>query len=134
VLCTAATAHAQVLAQARLQPIAQVIRYSGGVDRVLCNDLDRDGVGDMAFSVASGGTAGDMWWVALRRVGARWQVVKVGQGYKLGVSQHGSDIDVRQPAFRANDPNCCPTGGTDHVRWRWNGARLIVHRRWHTPS
>src|SRR4051812_47188094 len=133
-LCTQAAAHAQVLAQGRLKPIARIVRYGGGVDRVLCPDLDGDGVRDMAFSIASGGTAGDMWWVALRRVGGRWQVVKIGNGYKLGVAVHGGDVDVLQPVYRKNDPNCCPTGGVDHVRWRWNGVKLVVHRSWHTHS
>jgi LppP/LprE lipoprotein len=28
--------------------------------------------------------------------------------------------------YRANDPNCCPTGGGKIVRFRWNGTRLVA--------
>jgi LppP/LprE lipoprotein len=28
--------------------------------------------------------------------------------------------------YRANDPNCCPTGGGKIVRFRWNGSRLVA--------
>jgi LppP/LprE lipoprotein len=28
--------------------------------------------------------------------------------------------------YRANDPNCCPTGGGKIVRFHWNGTRLVA--------
>jgi hypothetical protein len=41
---------------------------------------------------------------------------------------------VTQPIYKKNDPNCCPTGGFDHHRYHWNGARFVVARAWHTKS
>ena len=58
----------------------------------------------------------------------------VGAGYHLGIRRNGRDIVEEQPVFRKNDPNCCPSGGFDHRRWHWDGAKLAVLRSWHTRS
>ena len=132
--CTAAVAHAQVLAQRALKPLVPIVRNGGGVDRFFCLDLDGDGARDLAFSVFSGGTAGDMDWAVLLRAGNRWRVVQFGHGYKLALAASGHDLVVTQPVYRKNDPNCCPTGGFDHARWHWNGVKLALARAWHTRS
>jgi hypothetical protein len=104
------------------------------VDQVLCFDLTGDGRTDVAVTIASGGTAGDIGWVALARGGSGWKLVHAGSGYKLGLFRLGNDLADSQPIYRKNDPNCCPTGGFDHRRWHWNGARLLRVRVWHTKS
>jgi hypothetical protein len=86
----------------------------------------------LAVSIASGGTAGDTAWLAFVRARSGRRVLKGGGGYKLGLFAHGGELEVVQPVYRANDPNCCPTGGFDRVRYRFDGRRLAVTRRWHT--
>jgi hypothetical protein len=105
------------------------------VDRVLCHDFTRDGRADLAFTIASGGTAGDVGFAVLRATQAGgWQVALARNGYKLGLFRVGNDLDSSQPVYRKNDPNCCPTGGFDHVRYHWNGSRFAVVRSRHTGS
>jgi hypothetical protein len=104
------------------------------VDLVLCGDFDGDGARDVAVTIASGGTAGDVGYAAFVRRGPRWQVVLRGNGYKLGLFRLGRDLVVSQPVYRKNDPNCCPTGGFDHARYRFRGGRFVVLRRYHSGS
>jgi hypothetical protein len=104
------------------------------VDGLLCFDFTRDGRTDLAFTVASGGTAGDVAWVALARTPSGRRVVHTQGGYKLGLYRVGSDLVDSQPIYRKKDPNCCPSGGFDHRRWHWNGMRLVLARSYHTSS
>jgi hypothetical protein len=105
------------------------------VDRVLCHDFTRDGRADLAFTIASGGTAGDIGFAVLRATQAgSWRVALARNGYKLGLFRVGDDLVSSQPVYRKNDPNCCPTGGFDHVRYHWNGTRFAVARSRHTGS
>jgi len=50
-------------------------------DEVICFDFTRDGRVDLAVSIASGGTAGDIGFVVFRRTAAAWRVVFSGAGY-----------------------------------------------------
>lgn len=102
------------------------------VDRVLCGDTTGDGRSDMAVSIASGGSAGDVGYLLFRRVGEAWRLERKGAGYKLGLFRRGSEIEVVQPVYRQNDPNCCPTGGFDRIRLRWQDGRYVVARAWRT--
>jgi hypothetical protein len=104
------------------------------VDEVLCFDFTRDGRRDVALTVASGGTAGDIAWLVLVGTKTGFRTGKTGGGYKLGLDRRGSDVVVSQPVYRKDDPNCCPTGGFDHVRWHWNGHAFVSVRSWHTKS
>ena len=104
------------------------------IDQVLCFDLTRDGRMDLAFTVASGGTAGDIAWVALVRTASGWRTAHAQGGYKIGLFRVGGDLVDSQPIYRKNDPNCCPTGGFEHRRWHWNGSRLVDARAWRTGS
>ena len=105
------------------------------VDRVLCLDFTRDGRTDLAFTIASGGTAGDVGFAVFRATPTGgWQVALARSGYKLGLFRLGGDIVSSQPIYRKNDPNCCPTRGFDHTRYHWNGKRFAVARSWHTRS
>jgi hypothetical protein len=86
----------------------------------------------LAVSIASGGTAGDTAWVAFVRTGSSWRVLAARSGYKLVIVARGRELEVVQPVYRRGDPNCCPTGGFDRVRYRYDGTRLGISRAWHT--
>ncbi len=103
-------------------------------DRVLCWDFTRDGRTDLAVTIASGGTAGDIGYVVFRRTASGWAVALARSGYKVGLFRVGGDVVSSQPVYRKNDPNCCPTGGFDHLRFHWNGVRFVVARSWHSGS
>lgn len=103
-------------------------------DEVICADFTRDGRIDMALTVASGGTAGDIGFVVFRKTVAGWKVSLVRSGYKLGLFRVDGDLVSSQPIYRKGDPNCCPTGGFDHIRWHWNGTRFLALRTFHTRS
>ena len=104
-----------------------------GVSVLLCHDFTRDGRVDMAFTFASGGTAGDVAWVVFRRAGAGWKLALSRlSGYKIALRRAGADIVETQPIYLENDPNCCPTGGYAHTRWSWNGRRFAAVRAWRT--
>ena len=98
------------------------------VDGLVCAD------DTMAVTIASGGTAGDIGLVLFGRNAAGWRVALTQDGYKLGLFRAGNDVVSSQPVYRKNDPNCCPSGGFDHVEYRWNGTRFTVARSWHTKS
>jgi len=103
-------------------------------DQVLCHDFTRDGRVDLAVTIASGGTAGDIGFAVFRATRTGWSVALAQGGYKLGIFRAGGDLVSSQPVYRKNDPNCCPTGGFDHRRYHWDGARFVVARSWHTKS
>jgi len=114
---------------------SQVRVDPSSVDRVLCHDFTRDGRTDLAFTIASGGTAGDVGFAVLRATPAGgWRVALARNGYKLGLFRVGDDLVDSQPIYRRNDPNCCPTGGFDHTRYHWNGKRFVVAGSRHTRS
>jgi hypothetical protein len=104
------------------------------VSGVLCHDFTRDGRTDMAVTIFSGGTAGDVGWVVFVRAAAAWRLGRAGTGYKLSLVRAGRDFEVVQPVYRRDDPNCCPTGGFDHVRYGWNGSRFVIVREYHTRT
>ncbi|MFY9580347.1 MAG: hypothetical protein WAQ33_13615 [Gaiellaceae bacterium] len=130
--CNRAAAKTAIFANSHLRSIWPTLRSGGGVDRLICHDLTRDGQADMTATIYSGGTAGDTAWVVFRRVGTRWQLGLAHlSAYKVGLFLKGSDLIESQPVYKTNDPNCCPTGGFDHRRFHWNGSRFILARKWH---
>jgi hypothetical protein len=132
--CSAAAAKKAILATPSLGSLRPYLAKGagGGVDGLICHDFTRDGVPDMATAVFSGGTAGDIAWVAFRRAGHAWVLAQKQLSlYKVGLFLRGGDLVDSQPVYRRNDPNCCPTGGFDHRRFHWNGRRLALVRRWH---
>jgi hypothetical protein len=103
-------------------------------NRVLCWDFTRDGRLDLAVTIASGGTAGDVGFAVFIRTPTGWRVALARNGYKIGLFRAAGDLVSSQPIYKQNDPNCCPTGGFDHLRFHWNGTRFVVARSWHTRS
>jgi hypothetical protein len=106
----------------------------GSADEVVCADFTGDGRTDIAVTIASGGTAGDIGFVVFRRTSTGWAVALTQGGYKLGLFRRGNDLVWSQPVYRKNDPNCCPTGGFDHAQLHWSGSRFVVARSWHTRA
>lgn len=103
-------------------------------DKVICFDFTRDGRTDMAVTIASGGTAGDIGFAVFRTTPDGWAVALKSQGYKVGLFRVGGDLVSSQPIYKKNDPNCCPTGGFDHSRYHWNGTKFVIARNYHTKS
>ncbi len=107
--CSRSTANAAIRAAIRAAK-PHVPSLAGGsvlvtpkeVDGLLCLDFTRDGRTDLAFTVASGGTAGDVAWVALARAKSGWRVVHSQGGYKLGLYRVGTD-SRRLPAGLQED-------------------------------
>jgi hypothetical protein len=136
--CSTAAARTEIRSARVVVPAAQSIssqpfRVSPEqADGVICVSLAR-GRRAMIVPIASGGTAGDIGWIAfVAGPGpADYRVSLVRGGYKLGLVREGADLVETNPVYRKNDPNCCPSGGFDHVRWRWNGRRFVVARSWH---
>jgi hypothetical protein len=136
-VCGPATARAAITAtHPRVKMLGETAQRidPNSVDKVICFDFTRDGRTDVAVSIASGGTAGDVGFVVLRRTPAGWAVALEGGGYKLGLTRAGHDVVETQPVYRKNDANCCPTGGFDHRRFHWNGTRFVLARSWHTKT
>jgi hypothetical protein len=135
--CSRATAKAAV---AKVKPRIAMLTNApalvkpADIDTVICFDFTRDGRTDVAVTVASGGTAGDIGWLVLVRTPTAWKVGHEAGGYKLGLFRFGNDVVVSQPVYKNNDPNCCPTGGFDHERWHWNGKKFVLARAWHTKT
>jgi hypothetical protein len=135
--CSKAAAKAAILASSLAQRWKDEARHKygphEGLAKVLCLDFTRDGRTDLAATFASGGTAGDIAWVAFRRTGVGWKLALARlQLDHLYLVSRGGDLIETQPVYRRTDANCCPTGGFDHVQWHWKGNRFVVARRWHT--
>ncbi len=133
--CTHATARAAIAStnlRMKLLGDSPTRVDPNSADQILCYDFTRDGRRDLAVTIASGGTAGDIGFAVFRGTRAGWRVVLAMGGYKLGLARVGGDLVSSQPVYRKNDPNCCPTGGFDHRRYHWNGVRFVVARSWHT--
>jgi len=86
-----------------------------------------DGTADAVFTLASGGTAGDTTF-GVRRGGASQRVVLLKPGYKIGVARVSRRaLDVLQPHYGLNDPNCCPSSFRKR-RYTWTGSRFVAGR------
>jgi hypothetical protein len=137
--CGAAEAKAAVKAAPLTIPASQSIsseayRVSPSqVDSVICIPLPGRRVA-MALTIASGGTAGDIDWAVFLSGPKGYKLSLVRGGYKLGLLRAGSDLVETDPVYKRDDPNCCPSGGFNHTRWRWNGDRFGVVRTWHDSS
>jgi hypothetical protein len=139
--CSTVAARAAIRASKVVVPAAQSISSESfrvspdQADGVICLSLPGSRRA-MIVPIASGGTAGDIGWIAFVAApgGAGYRVSLVRGGYKLGLIRKGADLVETDPVYRANDANCCPSGGFDHARWHWNGRRFAVVRSWHDGS
>jgi hypothetical protein len=134
--CTDAAARAAIrYAKPKLTPFGppQVFQASSA-GQLLCFEATGDGATDMAVSLFSGGTAGDVGWVFFAAKPDGWRLAGSATGYKLLLRQAGTRLEAVQPVYRKSDPNCCPTGGFDHTLFGWNGKRLVAGRAWHTKT
>ena len=133
--CTVATARAAIRQAPALQRVTPTAREGGGPDELICHDLTGDGVPELAVTVFSGGTAGDIAWAVFRRLNGRWRPAFVQlQVYKVRLFRVGRDLVESQPIYRKNDPNCCPSGGFRYRRLHWNGKAFQIVRTWHAAS
>ena len=98
------------------------VKLGMGVDLIRCGDVTGDGVTDAVFTIASGGTAGDIRFGVVK--GTSGKVVLIKPGYKVGIARHDSrSFDILQPHYGPNDPNCCPTSFREQ-RYTWTGSRF----------
>ena len=135
--CSRAVARAAIAsAKPRVPSLAngRMLVTPGMADELICFDFTGDGRTDLAATVASGGTAGDIGWFVLVRARTGWRAAFNRGGYKLGLFRVGGDLVDSQPLYRPHDPNCCPTGGFHHGRWHWNGHRFALAHSWHSKS
>src|ERR1700750_3077724 len=104
--CSRAAARAAIAqTKPRLALIAdKVLITPHQADAVLCFDVTGDGRNDLAVSLFSGGTAGDVGWLVFVPEGARWRLAGSGSGYKLRLLRAGSRLEVVQPVYRKKDP------------------------------
>jgi hypothetical protein len=137
--CNTAAARAAVKSSRLTMPASQSI--SGEAYRISPNDVGGviclplpGGRRAMVVTVASGGTAGDIAWAAYVAEPRGWRLSLVRGGYKLGLVRKGGDVVATDPVYKANDPNCCPSGGFVHQQWHWNGKRFVVVRTWHDSA
>jgi hypothetical protein len=56
-----------------------------------------------------------------RYLGTDTKQVSAGIDY---VGQTDLTVTLRYAIYAPDDPNCCPSGGAERVRYRWNGSRL----------
>lgn len=113
---------------------AEEVGFGMKVDLVRCGDVTADGDTDALFTVASGGTAGDVRFGVLRggADGSPGALALYREGYKVGVARRNrSSFAVLQPHYAKNDANCCPRSYRLR-RYTWTGSRFKagkVHKR-----
>jgi hypothetical protein len=141
-VCTAPVIRQALIAAGKMDQQAFDLGESVGVIR--CGDVTADGAADALFTIASGGTAGDVRFGVLRggTDGSAAGLALFKQGYAIGVARHNRrSFDVIQPHYRANDPNCCPSSFRIR-RYTWTGtgfkkgkSRKVKHapRRFYRP-
>ena len=99
------------------------IELGEDVDLIRCGDVTNDGITDALFTIASGGTAGDIRFGVLRggSDGRAPALVLNKQGYKVGVARRNHrSFEVVQPHYKAGEPNCCPSSFRKR-RYTWRG-------------
>jgi hypothetical protein len=128
VLAPAADAKPAVCGAVVIQTIHTGAGHDDGlkVDHVRCGDVTADGAPDAVFTLASGGTAGDVFFGVIVGGGADGggEVVLYRQAYKVGIARHNNrSFDVLQPHYGRDDPNCCPSSFRQR-RYTWNGTHF----------
>jgi hypothetical protein len=135
-------------ATARAALVATKVRLDAAGDRrigmaprrahqVICFDFTRDERVDLAVTIASGGTGGNLGFIVFRHSVRGWVIALKRSGHKFRIARVGGDVVASQAVYRhykngEADAMCCPTGGFDHERFHWNGVRFVRVRAWHT--
>jgi len=128
--CTLHAARQAILAAPPLRSLRATVEHGGGPDTLICHDLTGDGESDMAVTVFSGGTAGDIAWAVFRPTPTGWKLAYARlHAYKVGLFRSGRDLIDSEPVYRPGDPNCCPSGGFEQRRLSWNGRTFVVTSR-----
>jgi hypothetical protein len=108
----------------------QAFDLGESVDLIRCGDVTADGASDALFTIASGGTAGDVRFGVLRggADGSAGPLVLFKRGYAVGVARRNRrSFEVIQPRYRATDPNCCPSSFRIR-RYTWTGTRFKMRK------
>jgi hypothetical protein len=119
-VCVPAAIQQSLVAAGKLT--ASATKHGMVVDLVRCGDVTGDGVTDAVFTVASGGTAGDIRFGVIH--GTDGAILLYRSGYKVGIARHDKrSFDILQPHYGRNDPNCCPSSFREQ-RFTWHGSRF----------
>jgi len=112
--------------------IRDTIRTGGGgagIDRLVYGDLTGDGKPDVAVTIFSGGTAGDIAYYVLTTQGGTLHAIQVSNHeYKVGVQIYKERLEVTRPLYAKSDPNCCPSH-LEVTDYRYNGHGMAVVSR-----
>ncbi|MEX1143067.1 MAG: hypothetical protein WD993_07250 [Thermoleophilaceae bacterium] len=108
----------------------------------VCHDFTGDGRRDVAFAIASGGTGGAFEWAVFRRrprtsdpAAKRFRkVAERRSGTHTSMTRRRRLLVVRNPIYRADDPNCCPTGGERLRSYRVKANRVVLVDRRRVPA
>ena len=123
-LCTADTINQTLIAAGKLTQ--EAVDSGAAVDLIRCGDVTNDGSADALFTIASGGTAGDIRFGVLRGAAdaTTGSLVLWRPAYKVGVARHNSrSFDAIQPHYDNDDPNCCPSSFRVR-RYTWTGTHF----------
>jgi hypothetical protein len=99
------------------------IELGEDVDPIRCGDVTRDGAADALFTIASGGTAGDIRFGVLRgsAEGSAPALVLYKPSYKVGIARRNHrSFETLMPHYKAGEPNCCPSSFRKR-RYTWRG-------------
>jgi hypothetical protein len=100
--------------------------FGAGIDRLVYGDLTGDGQNDVAVTIFSGGTAGDIAFYVLSADGGTLHAIKrANDQYKIGLKIVLGRLQVTRPIYKGNDPNCCPSQ-LEITTYRYNGTRLVA--------
>ena len=123
-VCTATVIERALLDAGKLTP--EDVEGGEVVNLIRCGDVTDDGDSDALFTLASGGTAGDIRFGVLRGGpdGSAADLALFKPAYKVGVARRNRrSFDVLQPHYGAGDPNCCPRSFRVR-RYTWTGSRF----------
>jgi hypothetical protein len=134
--CTLLAAKSGILASNLPKRVKRdaVGKEGSGIDRLICHDLTYDGRKDMVASVRAGGAAGVEAWVFFRSVARGWKLsFRRIDLIRAKIKIAGEAIVESDPVYRRGDKRpCCPTGGSKHYRFEWQGGRMLTARVWRT--
>lgn len=122
--CSRASAHAALLAHG--------LGLNGMVGQVICADFSSDGQIDMAVTEGTPGSAGVIGMAIFVASPNGWIVgLSHPNDYQPTLVSLGDDLLEYVPVFRKGDPNCCPTGGTNDMLYRYTRGHFRVAFAWH---